>query len=49
VGDDEGVDQDATTEMFMVIGGLSTIAFALTFNVPFIVAPSVLYAPRGSG
>lgn len=49
VGDDDGIDKDATTEMFMVIGGLSTIAFALSFNVPFIVAPSVLYASRGSG
>ncbi len=50
VGDDEGgVDQYAMTEMFMVVGGLSTVALAMSFNVPYIVAPSVLYAPREPG
>jgi len=49
VGDDQGVDQEATAEMFMVMGGLSTMVFAVSFNMPYIVAPSVLYTTRESG
>lgn len=49
VGDDEGVDEDATAEVFFLVAGLSTISFGLAFNVPFIVAPSVLYSARESG
>ena len=49
VGGEEGVDQDATVETFELVAGLSSIAFGAAFNVPFIVAPSVLYAPREDG
>lgn len=49
VGDDEDLDQDATVEIFMLVAGLSSIAFGAIFNLPFIVAPSVLYAAREAG
>lgn len=49
VGDDEDVDQEATADVFYLVAGLSTITFGAAFNVPFIVAPSVLYAGRRSG
>lgn len=42
----EDVDTNATVELFMVITGISTIAFGVGFNLPFIVAPSILYAVR---
>ncbi|CAM9353417.1 unnamed protein product [Ectocarpus sp. 12 AP-2014] len=49
VGGDESVDQDSTFEAFLFVAGASTIAFGALFNVPFIVAPSVLYsAPETS-
>ncbi|CAM9159900.1 unnamed protein product, partial [Ectocarpus sp. 12 AP-2014] len=48
VGDDE-VDQSATAEAFLLVAGLSSIGFGVVFNVPFIVAPSVLYAGREAG
>lgn len=52
-GDDEDssedVDQDATVETFMLVAGVSSIVFGVTFNVPFVVAPSVLYASREVG
>lgn len=48
VGDDD-VDKGATAEAFLLVAGLSTTLFAVAFNVPFIVAPSVLYASRGPG
>lgn len=49
VGEDEDVDQDATAEIFLLVAGLSTIVFGVAFNVPFIVAPSVLYSAREPG
>ncbi|CAN0295039.1 unnamed protein product [Pylaiella littoralis] len=49
VGDDEGLDQDATVEWFMIVAGLSSIASGTIFNLPFVVAPSVLYAAREAG
>lgn len=49
VGGEEGVDQDATVETFELVAGLSSIVFGAAFNVPFIIAPSVLYAPREDG
>ncbi|CAM9779260.1 unnamed protein product, partial [Pylaiella littoralis] len=49
VGEDEGLDKDATVEGFMIVAGLSSIAFGTFFNLPFIVAPSVLYAAREAG
>lgn len=49
VGEDEGVDEDATAEVFLFVAGLSTAVFAVAFNVPFIVAPSVLYTTREPG
>eukprot|EP00752_Nemacystus_decipiens_P005826 g5266.t1 len=49
VADEEGVDQDATVETFELVAGLSSMAFGAVFNMPFIVAPSVLYAPREDG
>ena len=48
VGDDD-VDEDATAEAFLLAAGLSTAVFSVTFNVPFIVAPSALYATREPG
>ncbi|CAN0471273.1 unnamed protein product, partial [Ectocarpus sp. 12 AP-2014] len=49
VGGDESVDQDSTFEAFLFVAGASTMAFGALFNVPFIVAPSVLYsAPETS-
>ena len=48
VGDDEA-DKDATAEVFLVVAGLSTAAFALAFNVPFIIAPSAMYTAREPG
>eukprot|EP00752_Nemacystus_decipiens_P012202 g10818.t1 len=48
VGDDDA-DKDATAEAFLLVAGLSTAAFALAFNVPFIVAPSVVYTTREPG
>lgn len=49
VAGEEGVDQDATVETFELVAGLSSIAFGAVFNLPFIIAPSVLYAPRQDG
>ncbi|CAM9440375.1 unnamed protein product [Ectocarpus fasciculatus] len=46
VGDDESVDQNPAFEAFLVVAGASTMAFGAIFNVPFIVAPSVLYSAR---
>ncbi|CAN0022943.1 unnamed protein product [Ectocarpus sp. 6 AP-2014] len=49
VGGDESVDQNSTFEVFLLVAGASTMAFGAFFNVPFIVAPSVLYsAPETS-
>lgn len=49
VGDDDEVDQTATAEAFLLVTGLSSIGFGVAFNLPFIVAPSVLYAGREAG
>lgn len=43
---EDDVDTDATVELFMIVTGISTITFGVGFNLPFIVAPSVLYAVR---
>lgn len=48
VSDDDS-DKNATAEIFMLVAGVSTIAFGLFTNLPFIVAPSVLYAGRQTG
>ncbi|CBJ33435.1 putative transporter [Ectocarpus siliculosus] len=49
VGGDESVDQKSTFEAFLLVAGASTMAFGAFFNMPFIVAPSVLYsAPETS-
>ena len=48
VGDDDS-DKNATAEIYMLVAGVSTIAFGLRSNLPFIVAPSVLYASRQAG
>ena len=48
VSDDDS-DIAATAEIFMLVAGVSTIAFGLSTNLPFIVAPSVLYARRQTG
>lgn len=49
VGDDEDLNLDATVEVYLIVAGLSSIAFGAMFNLPFIVAPSVLYAAREAG
>lgn len=46
MGDDESVDQHPTFEAFLLVAGASTMAFGSIFDVPFIVAPSVLYSAR---
>lgn len=48
VGSDD-LDSEATAEVFMVVAGISTILFGLLTNLPFIVAPSVLYCRRKIG
>lgn len=46
---DEDVDKNATTESFMLVAGVSTITFGLSTDLPFLVAPSVLYVARETG
>ena len=46
---DDDSDKPATAEIFMLVAGVSTIVFGLSTNLPFIVAPSVLYSSRQTG
>lgn len=46
---DDDLDKNATAEMFMLVAGVSTIMFGLSTDLPFLVAPSVLYAARETG
>lgn len=43
------MDEGGTFEAFLLVAGLSTLAFGVAFNLPFIVAPSVLYTTRSPG
>ena len=45
----EDLDEDSIAEIFMFAAGVSTIVFGLSTDLPFLVAPSVLYVARQSG
>lgn len=46
---DDDLDKNAVAEFFMLVAGVSTIVFGLSTDLPFLVAPSVLYAARETG
>lgn len=46
---DDDVDKNATAEIFMLVAGVSTITFGLATDLPFLVAPSILYVARAPG
>lgn len=46
---DADLDKNAVAEIFMFVAGVSTLVFGLSTDLPFLVAPSVLYVARETG